>query len=193
MDNKNLAQRLEHLPQQIKPAQDLWPELAALLAATPQQTHVEQIVPDASQVSAATRWWYGLAASLLLSLLTWWQWPQISQPDEIITAAAEIESREMVITVTAHAAIPSTWQLMLPFETEKARLLAQLTSVPAEYGNWRWQLAIWQQASQQILQALQYQPQAPTLLRQLQQIQQQQLTYLHKLVQSDLHNPGAYL
>lgn len=57
----------------------------------------------------------------------------------------------------------------------------RLQQVPAGFENWQQQLAIWQQASGQLEKALQQQPANRRLLKQYQQLQQQQLKYMHKL------------
>lgn len=191
MQNDKFEQRLAQLPAQIAPSAELWPDLAAKLARTPQQVRIAEdgmVAP----VSASSRWWYGMAAALLLSVLTWWQLPQDQQQALSPQLAAQPEAAALTsatasdVDAVRPALDQAEWQLISLFETDKARLLKQLTSVPAAYGDWQQQLAIWQQASRQIQQALTYQPDEPVLLRQLQRVQQQQLAYLQKLVQSDL-------
>lgn len=191
MQNNKFDQRLAQLPAQIAPTAELWPELAARLASTPQQVRMTED-GTAAPVAATSHWWYGMAAALLLSVLSWWQWP-LDQPPALNPQLAMQPAATGLTSAAAsdvHAARPALgqadWQLISLFETDKARLLKQLTAVPAAYGDWQQQLAIWQQASRQIQQALRYQPDEPVLLRQLQRVQQQQLAYLQKLVQSDL-------
>lgn len=191
MKNNNLEQRLAQLPEQITPETELWPTLAARLASTTQLS----AIGGHSQIPVTTNsgWWYGMAAALLLSVFGWWQ---LATGPEQVERKPELAAFPVVTTAMSVATANNQarradlgrteWQLISLFETDKARLLQQLTAVPVEYGDWKQQLAIWQQASHQIQQALRYQPDAPVLLRQLQRVQQQQLAYLQKLVQSDL-------
>jgi len=192
MQNNKLDQRLAQLPEHIAPTAELWPALATRLASTAQQNPMAA-VDRREPATTSSGWWYGMAAALLLSVLGWWQLPagqqQGANTPEL--AALPVAAAPMPAATSNNKAgradVGRTeWQLISLFETDKARLLKQLTVVPAEYGDWQQQLAIWQQASRQIQQALSYQPDQPVLLRQLQRIQQQQLAYLQKLVQSDL-------
>ncbi len=186
MQNNKFDQRLAQLPAQIAPTTELWPDLAAKLADTPQQVQfAQQGTPEQGKtatVAATTSWWYGMAAAVLLSVLSWWQWPVAQQPAATTRPSATAFADDVARPTLEQA----DWQLISLFETDKARLLKQLTAVPAAYGDWQQQLAIWQQASRQIQHALRYQPNEPVLLRQLQRVQQQQLAYLQKLVQSDM-------
>lgn len=196
MQNNKFDQRLAQLPAQIAPTTELWPDLAAKLAGTPQQVQFTQQGTTeqgkTATVAATTSWWYGMAAAVLLSVLSWWQWPVAQQPalNSPLAAQPAATTRPSVTAFADDVARPTLeqadWQLISLFETDKARLLKQLTAVPAAYGDWQQQLAIWQQASRQIQHALRYQPNEPVLLRQLQRVQQQQLAYLQKLVQSDM-------
>ncbi len=192
MQNNKLDQRLANLPEQILPEQDLWPALAKRVAETPQQVMVDPVSLPHHGVASRFHWWFGMAATLLISLFSWWQWQ--GSPEAVQVVSTRLISTDVAIsTPTAStlsseqpAQLQTSWQLISLFEADKARLLTQLTVVPDAYGDWRRQLAIWQQASRQIQLALQYQPEEPVLLRQLQRIQQQQLAYLQKLVLSDL-------
>lgn len=190
MQNNKLDQRLENLPAHIQPEQDLWPDLAVLLVDTPQHTVVASVGTAGETAGIWRGWWYGMAATLLISMLTWWQWPaaQYDVGDTAkVTGLAVVSAGSTIAAPSSDQTLMLTsWQLISLFETDKARLLAQLTVVPEVYGDWRQQLDVWQQASRQIQFALQYQPEAPELLQQLHRIQQQQLAYLQKLVLSDL-------
>lgn len=192
MQNNKLEQRLAQLPEQMAPTTELWPALAARLASTAQQNPIAES-DRREPATTSSGWWYGMAAALLLSVFGWWQLPagqqQVALTPEL--AALPVAAQQKQATASDSKAGRADlgraeWQLISLFETDKARLLQQLTVVPAEYGDWQQQLAIWQQASRQIQQALSYQPDQPVLLRQLQRVQQQQLAYIQKLVQSDL-------
>ena len=192
MQNNKLEQRLAQLPEQMAPTTELWPALAARLASTAQQTPIAE-ADRREPATSGSGWWYGMAAALLLLVLGWWQFPARQQQVAITPelAALPVAAQQKQATASDNKVGRADlgraeWQLIRLFETDKARLLKQLTVVPAEYGDWQQQLAIWQQASRQIQQALSYQPDQPVLLRQLQRLQQQQLAYIQKLVQSDL-------
>ena len=56
--------------------------------------------------------------------------------------------------------------------------------MPEGFTDWPRQLLIWDKAQQQIELALQFQPDDQKLIQQLQRIQQQQLSYIAKLVKT---------
>ena len=175
---QQLDQRLAGLSRDLPPAKDLWPELAGRLAVTPQLSAVAE--PARFKIWQKPMWQAALAAAATVLLWVSLSWPDLS-PDAVIATVPAQQSVEL-------ATLPgqTQWQLVSEFEQQKARQLAKLRQVPEFYQDWQQQLQIWQHASQQVLAALEYQPDEPVLLRQLVLLQQQQLTYLQKVVQADL-------
>lgn len=192
---QQLDARIAALPKQLEPATDGWDALAARLAETP-QTKVEPMLPsERTQTAVAPAWkqrpaanqpWYGLAAAVAagFALVTLWvlkpapvSAPQVAQQIQAtaVTPSPQIQNRDVV------------QQLRVQREKLMAQVgaaqLKQLQQVPHGFENWQQQLAIWQQASSQLEQALQQQPANRRLLRQYQQLQQQQLKYMHKLTE----------
>ncbi|MFN6970226.1 MAG: hypothetical protein ACK4NN_05130 [Rheinheimera sp.] len=201
----DLQQRLAKLPDYIEPQRDLWPELATRLAQTPQQPVPEVLVP---QEKSSTGWWLAAAAVALLALWTPWQFvteqptvaqhvPAVGQPalevpaeNESLatletTQALDWPSNNGLLTGRSQATSETQWRLSNEYEQQRALQLAQIKQVPDIYQDWKQQLQIWQQATDLVLLALQYQPDEPGLLRQLSKLQQQELAYLQKVVQAD--------
>lgn len=196
---QELQAQIDALAKDIEPQRDLWPELAARIATTAQQQvpapqHPQvAVVPGALQnKSSAWYWWSGAtAAAVLLSLLIWPQAPDGTQlahqnTAQPVVALTGSESADTAVQITK-----VQWQLTSDFDTQRAAMLAQINAVPEFYPDWQQQLAIWQQARQQVLLALSYQPDEPELLLQLNKLQQQQIHYLQKLVSNGLTYSGV--
>ena len=73
----------------------------------------------------------------------------------------------------------------LPFFTA----IAASPAVAEGFDNWHQQLVIWDQAIAQVRRALQFYPDEPQLLSQLQQLYQQQLAYIKR---ATLQQPQLY-
>ena len=192
---QELQQRLAQLPTEITPQRDLWPELAARLAQTPQQTAVPEIIPAVVVADPKQKngWW--LAAAAVAMLTVWAPWQQFNSDQNV--AQHDVTSHPAEAQVVATAATEDLWQIPVgassetqwrlssDFEQQRALQLAQIGQVPEIYQDWKQQLQIWRQATALVQLALHYQPDEPGLLRQLSQLQQQELAYLQKVVQSD--------
>lgn len=187
------------LPTQLPPPTDDWQALANRIALTAQhsgnapQSDVTPDIrqaPNAGQIvtvrqqTAANQPWYWLTGALaaglaIVAVLLFKPVPQLAQP----VAQAEPALRPKAMADGAELAM----QLRVQREKLMARVggsqLKQLHQVPIGFENWQQQLAIWQQASSQLENALQQQPANRRLLRQYQQLQQQQLRYMHKLTE----------
>ena len=198
---QDLQQRLAALPDSIEPPRDLWPELAARLAQTPQQPVAESPV---EKNPTQTGWWLAAAAAVMFTV--WAPWHQsteqllVAQHDqqtqhqqqsdvlsgnEFTVGATDSNYRDGVVTGRVSATSETQWRLSSEFEQQRALQLAQINQVPEIYQDWKQQLQIWKQATNLILLALQYQPDEPGLLRQLSKLQQQELAYLQKVVLAD--------
>lgn len=197
---QELQQRLAQLPDSIEPPRDLWPELAARLAQTPQQKVPELPI---EKTTTQTGWWLAAAAAVLLTVWAPWQQsgneplvaqlaPKSQQQLQVGESAAPFNvnamasgSEDGLIRSRVGATSETQWRLSSEFEQQRALQLAQINQVPEIYQDWKQQLQIWKQATNLVLLALHYQPDEPGLLRQLSRLQQQELAYLQKVVQSD--------
>lgn len=194
---QELQAQIDALAKDIEPQRDLWPELAARLATTAQLP--QQQVPQPQWLAAQTAqnnspawyWWSGAAAAVLLSVLIWPQGPDGTKLAQQKTAQPVVVGAGSEGDDTAAQITKVQWQLTSDFDTQRAAMLAQINAVPEFYQDWQQQLAIWQQARQQVLLALSYQPDEPVLLLQLNKLQQQQIHYLQKLVSNDLTYSGV--
>jgi len=199
---QELQQRLAQLPIEMTPQRDLWPELAARLAATPQQAVATEVLavpkarPDTvvAEISVKGGWWLAAAAAALLTVWIPWQHfgsvqnvaqLDLQTPLTATQAAAYEPLREQMRPASLGASSETQWRLTSDFEQQRALQLAQIAQVPEIYQDWKQQLQIWRQATALVQLALHYQPDEPGLLRQLSQLQQQELAYLQKVVQSD--------
>ncbi len=197
---QQLQAQIDALAKDIEPQRDLWPELAARLAITPQLQPAEaaDTAPELEQRPELSWFWWsgGMAAAVLLSV---WLWPQAADVPTLAQQRPAVSAEPVPLTLSGEsstrlqpqAASQVQWQLTSDFEIQRAALLAQVQQVPEFYQDWQQQLAIWQQARSQVLLALSYQPDEPVLLRQLSQLQQQQMHYLQKLVSVELTYSGV--
>jgi len=185
---QELQQQIDKLPAEIAPPRDLWPELAARLAQTPQQaventlisettitaTQTTRQVKTMSSLKNQSGWWLAAAATALLTLWGPWQQsdlqPDIAQNDgaeigEFDTTSFDSAFRSQIQPGRVQATSKTQWRLSSDFEQQRALQLAQIRQVPEIYQDWKQQLQIWQQATSLVLLALQYQPDEPGLLR----------------------------
>lgn len=198
---QDLKQRLAALPDRVEPPRDLWPELAARLAQTPQQSVAQSPV---KKEKTQTGWWLAAAAAVMFTVWAPWQQSgdqsvvaQLAQQTahqqqagglsgkELTVGAADRGYRDGVVTGRLSATSETQWRLSSEFEQQRALQLAQINHVPEIYQDWKQQLQIWKQATNLVLLALQYQPDEPGLLRQLSKLQQQELAYLQKVILAD--------
>lgn len=197
---QELQVQIDALAKEIAPQRDLWPELAARLTATAQwpqdcESELSQPSPSQQTVLKGNASWFlwagGMAAAVLLSVLSWQQGPAsvqlVQQPAGLVMSPLAGSEAQTIAAPVSKV----QWQMTSDFETQRATMLAQIVAVPEFYQDWQQQLAIWQQAREQVLLALSYQPDEPVLLLQLNQLQQQQMHYLQKLVSNGLTYSGV--
>lgn len=188
-------QLIAALPKEMVMPADGWAELAARLETTPQllvadTSHTLAVHSDVPATGIATLSiplrqaanspWYLLtgtvAAAVFLLVSVFSLNPTIEQP----TPLAHVDQQAMQQDARLWVG-----QLKQQREQLLARMsqqqLRQIEQVPVGFENWRQQLAIWQHASIQLEQALLQQPANRRLLRQYQQLQHQQLKYMHTL------------
>ncbi|MAD74059.1 MAG: hypothetical protein CML20_04545 [Rheinheimera sp.] len=176
MNEQQFEQSLQRLEKELQPTRDLWPDIATRLAQTSQHQSVDVFVAEVSAAKASAAkedrfWlthWVGAAALLLVALIGW-QMAVMPTPGQPTANAA---SAELL--------------LLQVYEQQKARQLAQVVAIAEGFDNWQQQLVIWDQAIAQVRRALQFYPDEPQLLAQLQQLYQQQLRYIQ---QATLQHP----
>ncbi|HLT64176.1 MAG TPA: hypothetical protein VKZ92_06595 [Pseudohongiella sp.] len=163
---EQLDQALSRLPREIQPPRDLWAGIEAQLEPR-QQPWWKRAQPQ--------RW----AAVLVVALtgVLWWQLQE--EPGQSLLAVWEQQTPEWF------AALPAEQQIIASYEQVKAEQLASLTEVSPDVGDWQYQLAIWDQAIDQVRTALVWNPDEPFLLAQMQGLYQQQLDYLQRISSID--------
>ncbi|MDP2713722.1 hypothetical protein [Rheinheimera sp.] len=150
MNEHQLDQAINRLTQQIAPQRDLWPELESRLAA--------RSTPEKPPL-----WQWATAAMLgLVSLIGW----QLALLPDANNKQANMPTAELM--------------LLQVYEQQKASQLSQVVAVSEGFDNWQQQLHIWDQAIAQVRQALQFYPDEPQLLAQLQSLYQQQLSFIQQ-------------
>lgn len=159
---QQLDEALSRLSRDITPSRDLWPDIAGQLPAR-RQRHWQE--------------WGAAAAALLLGFGLWSQWPSTDPASEQV-----VQHMPPALVTPASVTLTGLAQSQQQIVLAQQLVLQQLQQIPAGFDNWQQQLAIWQQASQQVELALQAEPDNSRLIRQLNQLQQQQLNYIRKLV-----------
>ena len=187
---QQLDELISALSKERTPDRDLWPDLQQALQNTPQdavQNTAQAAEKETSKVIPLRRpqWmkWSalgGIAASVFAAVLLLPQLNSMNNPlpvDEGVTASVAEplteESGEWLNTaVSSRVAVLDN---MLP-------KLDQLQRIPDGFDNWQQQLAIWNNASEQLEQALSLQPNNRLLQRQYQTLQRQNAQYLQRLL-----------
>ena len=113
-------------------------------------------------------WRWASAAAFVLLGLVGWQLAILPEPSE---RAAAMPSAELM--------------LLQVYEQQKTQQLARVVAVAEGFDNWQQQLQIWDQAIAQVRQALTFYPDEPQLLAQLQQLYQQQLSFIQQATLQD--------
>ena len=151
MNEQQLDQAIARLNRELTPEQNLWPELEQRLGAKVN----EQKSP---------LWLWATAAAVTLVSLIGWQLAVLPGIDK--APQASLSSAEMI--------------LLQVYEKQKAEQLRQAGGVAEGYDNWQQQIQVFDQAIMQVRQALSFYPDEPQLLAQLQQLYQQQLSFIQK-------------
>ncbi len=163
-------QQLDALIAQLAPAlepqRDLWPELS------------ERLEP---RRQPAYRSWLGVAAAAVLTL---WFWPQQLPQEAEIALSGPLAGGHEPQAETDVSLLAVSQQLSRQLGEEQTRQLKTLQQIPDGFSDWTQQIAIWNKAQSQIELALAFQPDNPKLIQQLQRLQQQQLNYIAKLVET---------
>ncbi|MEC8860617.1 MAG: hypothetical protein VYE29_11525 [Pseudomonadota bacterium] len=165
-----LDQAIAGLRQDIQPRRDLWADL-------------EQRLPDRETASAPKRnrfavggrWAAVFAIALVGTLALRLDW----LPDPGLAPGSD--SMQMAETEV----LPPEALIAQQFEQEKARQLSELGAVSDDFGDWRYQMAVWDQAIGQVQQTMNYYPDDPALLNQMEGLYRQQLDYIQLIAVTD--------
>ena len=122
-------------------------------------------LPQRQSAKLRLAFWASAASLLLVGLIGW----QLA----VLPTAAQ-----------RSAAMPTAELMLLQvYEQQKAQQLSQVAAIVEGFDNWQQQLQIWDDAIAQVRLALQFYPDEPQLLAQLQSLYQQQLSYIQRATQ----------
>jgi len=177
--DRQLDQLIESLPREITPRRDLWaaiePRLDQQPAPVTRSRHMTRLFAPAS------RWAAVLAVAVLGAL--WWSEIGI---DPVMRVAQP--TMEPALNGQALQQVPADQQIAAVYAAIKSELLSGLGLVSDDFGDWQYQLTIWDQAISDVRNALNYYPEEPALLAQMEGIYQQQIEYLQWLGELDSGN-----
>lgn len=172
---EQLDQAITQLTREIRPSRDLWAAIEPALQ--------DRQAPVSWYRTVKTQRWAAVIALAMVGTL-WWSQMDGPQPRQVIPDA--------VIASTDSSAnnnlLPADAQIITSFEQIKAQQLSALEYVSPDVGDWQYQLAVWDQAISQVQVALEYYPEEPFLLAQMQGLYQQQLDYLGTISALDTNN-----
>lgn len=151
MSEQQLDKAISALAPDIVPERDLWAGIEPQLA-------------ERSPKAKPVLWHWATAAMLGLACLVSWQLALL--PGTSGSTQASMPTAELM--------------LLQVYETQKANQLSQTVAIAEGFDNWQQQLQVWDQAIAQVRHALQFYPDEPQLLAQLQSLYQQQLAYIQR-------------
>lgn len=164
-----LDQLVEGLPREISPRRDLW---AGIEARLDEQAMLAIHNRQPARFFAHTGRWAAVLAVAVLGVL-WWSAIGI---DPVMRVAQP--TAEPALTGQAIEQVPADQQIAAVYAAIKTELMSSVGLVSADFGDWQYQLTIWDQAISEVRNALNYHPEEPALLAQLEGIYQQQVAYL---------------
>lgn len=178
---QQLDQAISQLAREMTPSRDLW------AAIEPELQDRQAPVPDAGWFrSANTQRWAAVLALALVGTV-WWSQMDLPQPGQVIPDA--------VVAITEphrDEMLPADAQIVASFEQIKAQQFGTMEYISPDVGDWQYQLTVWDQAISQVRGALEYYPEEPFLLAQMQGLYQQQLEYLQTISGLD-NNHNAWM
>ena len=177
-----LDQLIDSLPREITPGRDLWASIEPRLDQRP--AHETRSLQG--WLAPARRWAAVLAVAVLGAIVlgaTWWSGigidPALRVAQPAMAPAHNGQALEQV---------PADQQIAAVYTAIKSELLSSVGLVSADFGDWQYQLTIWDQALSEVRDALNYYPEEPALLAQMEGIYQQQIEYLQWLGELDSGN-----
>lgn len=174
---QQLDQAISQLPREMMPARDLW------AAIEPQLQDRAQVPGRRLRVHNMQRW----AAVLALALVgvVWWGQMDLPQPGQVnpdaVVAGSGADNNSDNSADNNIQQLPADAWIAASFEQIKAQQLSEMDYISPAVGDWQYQLAVWDQAISQVRGALEYYPDEPFLLGQMQGLYQQQIDYLHTI------------
>lgn len=177
--DRQLDQLIESLPREITPRRDLWAGIEGRLdqqaTSTIHSWHPARFLAHAGRRVAV------LAVAVLGVL--WWSGIGIDPALRVAQPAMEPAHNGQALDQ-----VPADQQIAAVYTAIKAELLSSLGLVSADFGDWQYQLTLWDQAISEVRNALNYYPEEPALLAQMQGIYQQQIEYLQWVGEFDSGN-----
>ena len=162
LDDEALDRALQALPRSQLPARDLWPELQA------------QLPPRRARRAA---WTWAAAAVVAALVLSVWIRPDLGPSNVTAPPVVQLDSPTAELS------------LLNVYESQKA---AQMAALNLDNPSISRQLAVWDGAVQQVRSALNFYPEEPQLLLQLDRLYRQQLNYLETLAMVDPQVAALY-
>ncbi|MEX0741111.1 MAG: hypothetical protein WD071_17390 [Pseudohongiella sp.] len=171
---QELDQAIAALPREMQPQRDLWRDLEKQL---PERRHVRK-----RQMSLVNQ---ALALAAVLALVVVVSWRVLVVPDNADMPVATTDVPDPV-----DDQLPPQYAIVQQYETLVAEQQGMLSRSTGFVGDWQYQLATWDSAIGQLRTALDYYPDDPQLLAQMQGLYAQQLDYLHLI--SSVEPNGYY-
>ena len=170
-----LDQLIDSLPREVTPGRDLWASIEPRL----DQRLAHETRSLQGWLAPARRWAAVLAVAVLGAMVlgaTWWSGIGIDPALQVALPAIEPAHNGQALEQ-----VPADQQIAAVYTAIKSELLSSVGLVSADFGDWQYQLTIWDQALSEVRDALNYYPEEPALLAQMEGIYQQQIEYLQWL------------
>lgn len=168
---QELDQLIDALPSDLQPERDLWSSLADQLPARK---------PVRKRRLSALNQPMAVAAALTLMLVMGWRAVLVPQNTGPAIAGGD--------DVVEEEAVAAQVVIAQQFEPIKAEQLSQLMPGSRNFGDWQYQIAAWDSAIGQVSTALDYYPDDPQLLAQMQRLYAQQIDYLRLIGRVDAND-----
>lgn len=167
--DRQLDQMIESLPREITPGRDLWAAIEPRLDEQPAPVTRNRLI---TRLFAPASRWAAVLAVAVLGVM-WWS-------DRGIDPALRVAqpAKEPAHNGQALEQVPADLQIAAVYAAIKSELMSSIGLVSADFGDWQYQLTIWDQALSEVRDALNYYPEEPALLAQMEGIYQQQIEYL---------------
>ncbi|ALO44978.1 hypothetical protein [Pseudohongiella spirulinae] len=156
--NEDLDRQIAQMRREIQPERDLWQQ-------------IESRLPEQRQ-GAGFRW-LGSAAAIA-AVVTF--------------AASGLLAWRLQLMPGWFEMQPASVRIVQQYEQQKAQQLGELGPVSEYFGNWRYQLAVWDQAIWQVQSAMDDNPDDPVLIGQMESLYRQQLGYIQTIASVDIYD-----
>jgi hypothetical protein len=149
--DEHLDKAIAQLRREVHPERDLW-------------TQIESRLPE-RQRTRHSRW--VRVAAAMAAVMTF--------------AVAGLLAWRMQLVPPWFEMQPASTRIVQQYEQQKAQQLGELGPVSEDFGNWRYQLAVWDQAIWQVQSAMDDNPNDPLLIDQMESLYRQQLGYIRTI------------